>query len=245
MFLAGDAAHLMPPFAGQGMNSGVRDAHNIAWKLASVAKGQAGPGLLDSYETERREHAAKMIDLSRMIGRVIMPTSRMQAALRDAFFRLIGLSPAVRDWFVQMRFKPPPRYSRGAIVPRPGQPDPDSPVGRMFIQPVLRMDGTDRRLDDVIGPGFALLGLGRDPAACLDEGGRQVVQRLGARLLAIDADATGGTTDPSGELRAWAGRNRAEVVLLRPDRYVAALGAAAEINGLLAAFDRAAAGQVR
>lgn len=245
VFLAGDAAHLMPPFAGQGMNSGVRDAHNLAWKLAAVAKGQAGPALLDSYETERREHAAKMIDLSRMIGRVIMPTSRMQAAVRDAFFRLIGLSPAVRDWFVQMRFKPPPRYSNGAVVARPGKPDPLSPVGRMFIQPVVRMDGTDRPLDDVIGPGFALLGLGRDPAAYLDDSGRQVVQRLDARILAVDAAAADGATDPGGELRAWADRHRAEVVLLRPDRYVAALGAAAETNTLLAQFEQAATGGTR
>jgi len=233
VFLAGDAAHLMPPFAGQGMNSGVRDAHNLAWKLAAVAKGQAGPALLDTYESERRDHAAKMIDLSRMIGRVIMPTSRLQAGLRDLFFRAIALSPAVRDWFVQMRFKPPPRYAQGALVPRPGKPDPKSPLGRMFIQPMVLADGMARPLDELLGPGFALLGLGTDPAAHLDETGHRLIALLGARVLAVDAGA-----DRDGVLLPWAARHGAKIVLLRPDRYVAALGAAAEVNDLLAAFAR-------
>jgi 3-(3-hydroxy-phenyl)propionate hydroxylase len=79
VFLAGDAAYLTPPFAGQGMNSGLRDAHNLAWKLAAVAAGELGEGLLDSYEAERRDHAAAMIQLAVCLGHVMMPRGRVQA----------------------------------------------------------------------------------------------------------------------------------------------------------------------
>lgn len=76
LMLAGDAAHLMPVWQGQGYNSGIRDAANLGWKLAAVVNGHADDGLLDSYDTERRKHARAMIDLSTMVGRVISPTNR-------------------------------------------------------------------------------------------------------------------------------------------------------------------------
>jgi len=86
IFLAGDAAHLMPPFAGQGMNSGVRDAHNLAWKIAAVVSGYLGSDLLDTYEMERREHVAAMTQLAIRMGQVMMPRSRLQAFAVQTFF---------------------------------------------------------------------------------------------------------------------------------------------------------------
>jgi 3-(3-hydroxy-phenyl)propionate hydroxylase len=79
IFLAGDAAHVSPPFAGQGMNSGIRDANNIAWKLAAVITNQLGPKLLETYEQERRKHAWEMILLAMRMGHVMMPRSRVAA----------------------------------------------------------------------------------------------------------------------------------------------------------------------
>ena len=83
LMIAGDAAHLMPVWQGQGYNSGIRDAANLGWKLAAVVNGQAEDALLDSYDVERRKHARAMIDLSTLVGRVISPTNRRVAALRD------------------------------------------------------------------------------------------------------------------------------------------------------------------
>ena len=116
LMLAGDAAHLMPVWQGQGYNSGIRDAFNLGWKLAAVANGQAGPGLLDSYDAERRKHARAMIDLSTMVGRVISPTNRRVAGLRDKVIRAASIVPTMKSYVLEMRFKPMPRYDTGAVV---------------------------------------------------------------------------------------------------------------------------------
>ncbi|MGH7821996.1 MAG: bifunctional 3-(3-hydroxy-phenyl)propionate/3-hydroxycinnamic acid hydroxylase, partial [Candidatus Binatia bacterium] len=98
IFVAGDAAHLTPPFAGQGMNIGIRDATNLAWKLAAVSRGAIGPRLLESYERERRDHAWRMILLAVRIGWVMMPTSAWRARLMTAVLGALSAVPSVRDW---------------------------------------------------------------------------------------------------------------------------------------------------
>ncbi|MFA5711432.1 bifunctional 3-(3-hydroxy-phenyl)propionate/3-hydroxycinnamic acid hydroxylase, partial [Mycolicibacterium sp.] len=98
LLLAGDAAHLMPVWQGQGYNSGIRDAANLGWKLAAVVNGHAGDALLDSYDVERRKHARAMIDLSTMVGRVISPTNRRVAGLRDKVIRAASVVPTLKRY---------------------------------------------------------------------------------------------------------------------------------------------------
>ena len=83
ILLAGDAAHIMPVWQGQGYNSGMRDAFNLAWKMALVVQGKAGPALLDSYQIERKDHAKAMIGLSVMAGHVLAPPKKWQGFVRD------------------------------------------------------------------------------------------------------------------------------------------------------------------
>ena len=116
IFLLGDAAHLMPPFGGQGMNSGLRDAHNLCWKLALVLQGQAAPQLLDTYQQERYPHVSAMIRFSTFLGHVIMPTTEPIAILRDSVLRILNAIPITRALFTEARIKPAPRYKHGAIV---------------------------------------------------------------------------------------------------------------------------------
>ena len=116
VLLAGDAAHIMPVWQGQGYNSGLRDANNLAWKLAAVVRGQAGERLLDTYEQERRDHARQMIHLSEVAGDIFAPPGATAAKVRDAVTLALNAVPAVKQYFVEMRFKPMPRYERGAIV---------------------------------------------------------------------------------------------------------------------------------
>src|SRR5580698_1830338 len=116
VFLAGDAAHLSPPFAGQGMNSGVRDAQNLGWKLGAVINGQLGPGLLDTYQAERLPHAKALVQLSINIGHVMMPRSRTQAWLTQTAFELMKLTPRIQSYFVEMKYKPKPFYEAGFTI---------------------------------------------------------------------------------------------------------------------------------
>jgi 3-(3-hydroxy-phenyl)propionate hydroxylase len=116
VLLAGDAAHIMPVWQGQGYNSGLRDANNLAWKLATVVRGLAGERLLDTYDEERRDHARQMIHLSEVAGDIFAPPGAAAAKVRDAVTLALNAVPAVKQYFVEMRFKPMPRYERGAIV---------------------------------------------------------------------------------------------------------------------------------
>lgn len=205
VLIAGDAAHLMPVWMGQGWNSGMRDATNLAWKLAAVIAGQASPALLDTYDVERRDHAKAMVDLSMTFGTIIKPTDRRITTVRDVLSRVMNLSPQVKSYFTDMRFKPMPRYSAGAIVEPDtlasgrsaakrtsrfmtvrNAVDKRSPVGVQFIQPrVNTRDVTGSRLDDVIGPWWTIAAWGNDPARLFSPEDRRRIEAIGGRFVAI------------------------------------------------------------
>jgi 3-(3-hydroxy-phenyl)propionate hydroxylase len=230
--LAGDAAHLMPPWAGQGMNTGIRDVTNLCWKLAAIISGQADRSLLDTYDQERRPHAQAIIDLSTTLDRILSPTRRSVAWARDWVLRGASLAPSVKRWILEMRFKPIPHYQRGFVAP--GLPG----VGRMLVQPMVEVpDGTAVRLDDVLGPWFAILGFERDPLAGLDGAELASVDRFRPRVIKVVesragqryhrqhcvAEETLVVEDVHNELRTWFRARGGDVVLVRPDRYVAAM----------------------
>lgn len=231
VFLAGDAAHLMPVWQGQGYNSGIRDAANLGWKLAAVVRGDAGPELLGSYDVERRAHAKAMIDLSTTVGKFVSPTGRGVAAVRDAVAVAASIVPAVKRYIVEMRFKPMPRYTRGAVTYLHSDPS-TTPVGQQFIQPrVDTRTGQNLLLDDVLGPWFSVLCWNNDPRTVLGAE-RARWAALGARLVALrplsqlhsaDADDDGIEVvgDRDGALKRWFDGQKASVVFLRPDRFVA------------------------
>ena len=232
VLLAGDAAHIMPVWQGQGYNSGMRDASNLAWKLSLVIKGLASDRLLDSYELERRDHAKAMIDLSVLAGHVLAPPKRWQGTLRDGVSWLLNYVPPVKRYFVEMRFKPMPQYTRGAlIVPS----EKGSPVGKMFIQPkVLTDTGTTVLLDEVIGENFAIIAWGCDPTWGLTPAQIAQWKTLGTRFIQVlpdvqlraPSDAGNDVIrigDSSGRLREWFARGSSSIALLRPDRFLAGL----------------------
>lgn len=234
IILAGDAAHIMPVWQGQGYNSGMRDASNLAWKLALVVKGLAGSSLLDTYEQERRDHAKAMIDLSVLAGHVLAPPKRWQGSVRDGISWLLNYLPPVKRYFLEMRFKPMPQYSAGALV-QAGAEIKDSPIGRMFIQPrVLTDDGKEVLLDDVIGSNFALVAWGCDPTWGLTPAQIEFWRNLGTRFIQVlpsvqlqaPREVSEGVIrigDSSGRLKEWFGRYPASIAVVRPDRFLAGL----------------------
>lgn len=232
LLLAGDAAHLMPVWQGQGYNSGIRDAANLGWKLAAVVSGRADDKLLDTYDVERRKHARAMIDLSTMVGRVISPTNRRVANARDLLIRSASIVPSLKRYVLEMRFKPMPRYEHGAVVhAAPGRAD--SPVGTLFIQP--RVDTRDRQdvlLDDVLGSWFAVLCWNNNPRKILGDVAFANWKALGARFFALRPATQlhwAGHDDPDvivvgdrhGGLKSWFDTHSESVLFLRPDRCVA------------------------
>jgi 3-(3-hydroxy-phenyl)propionate hydroxylase len=234
VLLAGDAAHLTPPFAGQGMNSGIRDAHNLGWKLAAVlgsrgAKPIAGAALLDSYEAERRDHVWQMIRLALRMGRVMSPPTWAHGVLTQSAFRALRLWPAASAYVTQMKYKPAPRFSQGFLVPdgRRG-----TLVGRLLPQPlVVSADGSPARLDDVAPNRFVLFARGADAAAALARLAHPVWDRLDVARVALapagsEPGRIGAVTvvaETDDALATVLAPHAGHALLLRPDHYVAAL----------------------
>ncbi|MEV5177713.1 bifunctional 3-(3-hydroxy-phenyl)propionate/3-hydroxycinnamic acid hydroxylase [Streptomyces flaveolus] len=226
-FLLGDAAHMMPPFAGQGLNSGVRDAANLCWKIADVLGGRLTDEALDTYETERRPHAEATVALSARLGRIVMTTDARFARRRDAHVRKLIATPDGRAYLEHMRYRPPQRYTDGLVDA--GDAD-DAPAGVVVGQPrVFDVEhGRVRLLDEVTGNGWALLGVGvpgdRYGTLCaalrpLDPIVAHVA--VGERLPS-SPDVPRVLVDVDGALEAEMAPYRGRYVLLRPDRFVAA-----------------------
>ncbi|OAJ52070.1 3-(3-hydroxyphenyl)propionate hydroxylase [Paraburkholderia ginsengiterrae] len=247
---AGDAAHLSPPWIGQGLNLGLRDAGNIAWKLAAVVNGRMDPSILTSYEVERRDHAKAMIDLADTFGRILMPTSNVKAFIRDVFFKSFGSLGPVRDYVLQMKFKPMPRYDRGLVVEAAGDA-PDTAVGRMFIQPDVEVGLREKRkLDDVLGPWFAIVGWRTDPYEALDAEGRAFWTSMQAVFIRVERSRSGASRaerisgsatticveDLENALEPWFRQQGRTIAVIRPDRYVAALADRASFAEVTRAF---------
>jgi 3-(3-hydroxy-phenyl)propionate hydroxylase len=240
VFLAGDAAHLTPPFAGQGMNSGLRDAHNLAWKIAAVSKGTIGPALLQSYQQERRDHVRQMIRLALRMGTVMSPPGRWSELLMQTGFLLLKLWPPASDYITQMKYKPQPRFSAGFVIPD-GRSLRRSLVGRMLPQPfVIAADGRRALLDDVVGPHFGLLVRTAAPEMAFAALDQPIWDELGVVRVAMRPTGMDPVTLPQGvtvtecdeEFAATLGADRTKVILLRPDRYVAACFALEEAGAV-------------
>jgi 3-(3-hydroxy-phenyl)propionate hydroxylase len=224
VLLVGDAAHLQPPFFGQGMNSGLRDVTNLAWKLAAAVRGVASPELLETYDSERRPHAAAMVGFATRMGAMYRPRNAFTERFRDLVFRAVQRMPGGRDYVLQMKYKPMPRYTVGAITGVDAESKID-PVGRMFPQPFVGTATGRVRLDDALGPWFALVVFDQGK---LDADSMSWWQSIGARVVHVVHDVSGSSAtdevaDLDGALAAWrAARPTVDVVVVRPDRYVAA-----------------------
>lgn len=233
ILLAGDAAHIMPVWQGQGYNSGMRDAFNLGWKMALVVQGKAGPELLDSYQIERKDHAKAMIDLSVMAGHVLAPPKKWQGFVRDGIAYALNYIKPIKQYLLEMRFKPMPQYHDGVLIQNKLK---HSPVGKMFIQPKVELaSGEQVLLDEIIGNDFAILAWGVDPQWGLSDATLQQWKKLGVKFIQVlpavqlqnekrkQFDGVICVGDIGTEIRSWFGRTNDSMVILRPDRFVAAL----------------------
>ncbi|WP_306322807.1 MULTISPECIES: bifunctional 3-(3-hydroxy-phenyl)propionate/3-hydroxycinnamic acid hydroxylase [unclassified Streptomyces] len=222
LVLAGDAAHQMPPFAGQGMCSGLRDAVNLAWKLDLVLDGRADAGLLDTYTSERSDHVQHAIGMSMALGQVICVLDPEEAATRDARMIAAGADPERA-----LPPTPPPILGDGVLQRAPdGSRAPN--VGHLTPQYRVTHQGRTALLDDLTGGGFTILTDGTGPLDALHATDHDFLTRIGAALVPLHTD----NASPDGYLDTPGGylphlREQGHVAaVIRPDFYL--FGAAAD-----------------
>ena len=221
VFLAGDAAHLMPPFLGQGLCAGLRDARALTWRLAMVHRGLAAPSVLDSYGPERTGHVREIIDEAVAAGRVICELDVDRAAARDAAMR------EARESGAATREPPHPRLGEPSLTIPGGGAD-----GRLSPQGRVRVGDRTGLFDDVVGGAWQLVGRAGDPAALLGEEDASWFQRIGG--VVAEVSGAGAVQDLDGAYERWFDRHGCQVFLARPDFTVFAAGEHADVPRFVA-----------
>lgn len=223
VFLLGDAAHLMPPWAGQGMQSGIRDAFNLCWKLKSVLDGVLPDSVLDSYEQERAPNVDWITQFSVFSGRMVKQELTPE--------ELASVMPPPGEAPPPSPLLMPPMIAEGWLT---GDARASSPVGKMVPQPrVATTHGRLMKLDEAIGNGFVLIGDGIDPATLLSPDEHAAWDALGADYRTLrppnqGSEAPDDIIDIGEVLIGWMREHGARAIALRPDRFVAA----ADTSGL-------------
>jgi len=232
--LVGDAAHVTPPFIGQGLVAGLRDVANLGWKLAWVTQGRADQRILDSYHIERQPHAWAMIRLAMWMGRLVMPRNRLAAFVSHGVARLMTLTPGLRRLIVDIKIKPKNRFRRGLFAARRAANRFEH--GNHLVQGRLRNGtGVVLRSDDVLGQHLQLVGIGIDPLAKLSAAQREIWHSLGGMTTTIGAAGSSSdivwedieNTFRCGDFSlGW-------IVAVRPDKVVMADGKPAQADAIV------------
>ncbi|WP_103339935.1 bifunctional 3-(3-hydroxy-phenyl)propionate/3-hydroxycinnamic acid hydroxylase MhpA [Amycolatopsis sp. CA-126428] len=222
-FLAGDAAHLMPPFLGQGLCAGLRDARALAWRLGMVHAGLADPKVLDTYGPERAGHVREIIDEAVAAGRVICELDPIRAAARDTELKRQAAT-AVEP--------PHPRLGAPSItVPSRGVEGRLAPQGRVAIA------GRTGLFDDVVGGDWQLVSWAGDPGELLDEEAASWFRKIGGSIT--DLSPAGPVRDLDGAYERWFTRHGCTAFLARPDFSVFGAGDHTDVPRLVSELRRA------
>lgn len=210
--IAGDAAHLMPPFAGEGMCAGFRDAVALGWRLNAIIEGKLNDDILDSYESERIHHAKHYIDFSQELGNIICIADPAEAAERD-------------------------RTMKAALAARNHEPitgdlvhlgsgvwcEDTAAAGELSTQGIVQANGVQDRFDQAVGQGWMAIGFNADPSQALNPQQLNILKHLDGRTIIIGPPGTDcDAVDIEGTYAEWMNAIDATYFILRPDFYVAA-----------------------
>ncbi|MGW0041009.1 bifunctional 3-(3-hydroxy-phenyl)propionate/3-hydroxycinnamic acid hydroxylase [Rhodococcus sp. NPDC003348] len=222
IFLAGDSAHAMPPWIGQGMSAGVRDAANLCWKLEAVLRGSLPESVLDTYQTERMPHVREVTRRAVNTGRLIVERRPWVATMRNHTMRALSKIPGFTDFAIEHLWIPEAHYPKGFRSGGKG-----AALGRQIPQPWVTAAGQDRpqRLDDILGQQWTILHLGpRRPQPSWDAGGVRSLE-----IRPPGSASGGGLVDAAGTLTTWMHDHDADVLAVRPDGFVYAAGSSGHL----------------
>ncbi|MEP4038554.1 FAD-dependent monooxygenase [Pseudophaeobacter sp.] len=243
VFLAGDAAHALPPYGSRGMNSGIQDADNLAWKMAAVLQGRANGSLLDSYHEERYRAACENLRVTEATIRFMVPPTRLHRLWRDFLLALSERVPAARKLLNSGKMTEPFRYADSPLIPAPeagpliGAFAPDIPVSG---------NHGETRLRRCFGPDFTAAAFCRDAheATAHWDVWRTLASSHGLHVLALVPQGLEAAELPDGLQAAFYQPSTAQAyegaadgwILVRPDGHIAAMGALRDRPGATRAF---------
>lgn len=246
--LIGDAAHITPPWAGQGLNSGIRDVGNLAWKLAAILKGYASHHILQSYDLERRQHATDLITLADNMGTILGLTSPLIAGVRDWIFQAFNNVEALRSHLVEFKFKPKPFIAKGLVYHPRKNIQPTDIVGKIFIQPYVETSDQQRvKMDTILGNWYSIVGFRTNPIGKLSDETKEFWTARETRFVQVNRSRSGFgrgkpleaandvicVEDVDHKLEDWFSTCRDEVVIIRPDRFIAATCSVEQLESTL------------
>lgn len=224
VFLAGDAAHQMPPFLGQGLCAGIRDASNLAWKLDAVMRGLSGEHLLNTYTTERKKHVRTVVRHAKSFGLIIGELDVNKARERDRILEedlRLGRAETIRQRFI-------PGLESGLLA-RTAHQELQAGAGELFIQPWVRQaQGDWKLLDDVTGPRFVIATLSRETLVELDPDSHAFIEAIHGQCVVVQVGTASDDEsrdwpileERDGLLGHWLSVHQAIAVIARPDKYV-------------------------
>ncbi|GGO85411.1 3-(3-hydroxy-phenyl)propionate/3-hydroxycinnamic acid hydroxylase [Marinobacterium nitratireducens] len=250
VLLCGDAAHISPPWAGQGLNSGLRDVVNIGWKVAAVIKGRAPKSILQTYDQERRGHATDLVALADNMGAVLGMTNPILAGVRDWIFKASDSVDPLREHLAEFKFKPKAHITRGIVHHEGDEIYDDSLVGQLFVQPdVEDVEGRRTKFDEVLGSWFSIVGFRTNPAEFMSDENKAFWDQLETRYIQVNRSRSGhshdarlqasgavSVEDVDNVLADWFGTARNRIVIVRPDRFIAAITSPGRLNETLDAL---------
>lgn len=214
MVLAGDAAHQMPPFMGQGMCSGIRDAWNLAWRFDLILKGISSDRLLESYTPERRPQVRAVIDASIAMGQVVCISDKEEATRRDEAY-LVGAVPALAPF---------PGLTEGMICKNPAFAC-EGVAGLLSVHGQVRNLGEASRYDEAMPNGFHVIALDAHPNQYLDAQCKAALAAIGGHSIGITIDAGKAVKDRvlldvSGKYQQFFDEHDVKAIVVRPDFHV-------------------------
>ena len=214
VLIAGDAAHVMPPFLGMGLSAGIKDIYNLAWKLNLVCRHNASASLLSTYQQERSSNVRKLIQLNLWIKR-LFKSSKMRW--------IKGLVPVLPKRFKQRKLTITNRITKGIVFP------PNQAKETVIAVPIMDEKGHKTTLNQVLGTYFGLLALDENPVDALLPDSIETMAYSQTRFFQLtsktkrfqkDARYSSNIYDSSGALKTYMKKNKARYIIVRPDRVV-------------------------